>query len=365
MRSDRAALVDPADLAEDDRTEHVLKAGSLPLAAALAGAALRAPLRFGRALRLALACGGRAGGRLLHLVYLAEAARVAARCRALGIGHLHAHFGTNSTTVAMLAAALGGPGYSFTVHGPEEFDAPASLSLPDKLARARFAVAISSFGRSQLMRWCAADRWGRLHVVHCGIEPARFGAPAPIPPGAGRMVAIGRLAEQKGTLLLIAALAEALPRAPGLHLTLVGDGPLRGAIEAAVQGAGLGAHVTLAGWRDEAGVRAELAAAHALVLPSFAEGLPMVAMEAMAAARPVIATWVAGIPELVQHGATGWLIPAGDVTALADAMVALAATPPERLQAMGEAGRDRALARHDIDRSAERLAALLADAAAG
>lgn len=366
MRSDRGALVDPADIAEDARTEHVLKlGGGRLLASALRWAAGR-PGKAWRALRLALACaaqgGGTQGGRLKHLIYWAEAAHVARRCAALGITHLHAHFGTNSATVAMLAAAMGGPRYSFTVHGPEEFDAPVALCLGLKMQRAAFTVAISSYGRSQLCRWAAGADWPRIKVVHCGIEPDRFANPAPLPPGGPKLVAIGRLAEQKGFALLIEALALAAPQHPGLHIALVGDGPLRGALEAAIAAQGLGSRVTLTGWADEARVHAELAAAHALVLPSFAEGLPMVVMEAMAAGRPVIATSIAGVPELVQAGVTGWLVPAGDATALAGAMAALAATPPEDLSEMGRKGRARVVARHDADTEAARLAALFAGA---
>lgn len=146
-------------------------------------------------------------------------------------------------------------------------------------------------------------------------------------------------------------------------MTLVGDGELRGAIEAAIAARGLGGRVTLTGWVDEARVRAQLAAAHALVMPSFAEGLPMVVMEAMASARPVISTYVAGIPELVRPE-NGWLVPAGDAEALAEALRALARTPRERLAAMGLAGRDRVLERHDIDREAAKLAGLFGAALA-
>jgi colanic acid/amylovoran biosynthesis glycosyltransferase len=361
MRNAPEALVDPADIAEQARTEHVLDLGARRLAGAALGAVLLRPGRALGALRLALALAqGSEVGRLRHLIYWAEACHVAARCRALGIAHVHAHFGTNPAAVAALVRALGGPGYSFTVHGPEEFDAPRALALGAKMRDAAFTVAISSYGRSQLMRWADPADWPRLHVVHCGIEPDAFAAPAPPPEGPLRLVAVGRLAEQKGQLLLIEAVAQAARLRPGLYLTLVGDGELRGAIEAAVAARGLAGQVTITGWVDEARVRAELARAHALVLPSFAEGLPMVAMEAMAAARPVIATHVAGIPELVVPGETGWLVPAGDVGALAGAIEALAATPPARLSEMGQAGRARVLARHDIDIEAARLAGLFA-----
>ncbi len=358
IRGDRAALVDPADIAECDRTELVLAQGAARIALAAAAEALRAPVAWFAALRLAVACGRRApGGVLRHLAYFAEACFLARRLRGLGIGRLHAHFGTNSATVAMLAGALGGLRWSFTVHGPEEFDAPAALALDEKMRRADFTVAISSFGRSQLCRWVDGAVWPRLHVVPCGIEPAHFPEPAPPPDGATRLVAIGRFVEQKGQLLLIEALARAVAVDPAIHLTLVGDGELRGAIEAAIRERGLGGAVTLTGWLDEAQVRAELAAAHALAMPSFAEGLPMVVMEAMAAGRPVVATLIAGVPELVLAGETGWLVPAGDAEALAEALLAVAAAPRARLAAMGAAGRLRALRRHDVDAAAALLAA--------
>lgn len=294
-------------------------------------------------------------GTVAHLAYLAEAAYLARRCRALGIGHVHAHFGTNSATVAMLAAGLGGLTWSFTVHGPEEFDRPEQLMLGGKIRRAAFTVAVSAFGRSQLCRWADRADWDRIRVVHCGIEPARFPAPAPLPEGTTiRLVSIGRFVEQKGQLLLVEALATALTHTPDLHLTLVGDGEMRPEIEASIAARGIADRVTITGWVDEARVRAEIAGAHALVMPSFAEGLPMVVMEAMAAGRPVIATYVAGIPELVRPG-TGWLVPAGDPDALGEAMAALAATPRHDLAEMGRAGRNRALQRHDIDAEARRL----------
>ncbi len=365
MRSDRAALVDPADLAEDDLTEQILNAGGKRLLTTALGWIARHPAQSFAALRLALTCGERGaggppgtGGRARHMVYLIEAAYIAARSQTLGLTHIHAHFGTNSTTVAMLSHALGGPTYSFTTHGPEEFDAPHALALDLKLRHASFAVAISSYGRSQLARWCQPALWPRIHVVHCGIEPRLF-TPSPLPTGAPNLVAIGRFSGQKGFSLLIEAIKIATKNLPGLHLTLVGDGELRPQIEAAIAQHGLARQITLVGWQSEAGVRAALAEATALILPSFAEGLPVVIMEAMAAARPVIATAIAGIPELITPDC-GWLVPAGCAEALAKAIETLAQIPTDTLTQMGSIARARVLSRHSIDTESAKLLALFA-----
>ncbi|KIC10726.1 glycoside hydrolase [Leisingera sp. ANG-M1] len=358
MRPSEAALVDPGDQAEAVRTEYVLQAGPALLLAALMRAAAASPSRFAQALKLALKLARASGkGILRHLIYLGEAAYVKQRCAAEGVQHMHAHFGTNSAAVAMLAQALGGPGYSFTVHGPEEFDAPYTLSLGEKINRAAFTVAVSSFGKSQLSRWAEFGKWDSLKVVHCGIEPERFADPAALPEGPLRLAAIGRFVEQKGQMVLVQAMVQLVKDVPEVHLSLIGDGEMRSDLEAAIQDQALEKNITLTGWLSEEGVRDELARAHALVMPSFAEGLPMVVMEAMAAARPVIATFIAGTPELVVPGQTGWLVPAGDAAALAAAMRGLGSTATEDLRDIGQAGRLRVLERHDSAAEAGKLAA--------
>lgn len=363
MRGIESELSDPADLAEHARTERVLDAGGRRLLSGMLRQAAAKPRSFAAALKLARRR-ARAGESSLarQIIYLAEGAHIAARAQELRLDHIHAHFGTNSTRVASYARLLGAVPFSFTVHGPEEFDNTAALDLGGKLAAAEFCATVSSYGRSQMCRWAAAGDWDKVQVVHCGLDLGRWDSPAPLPPGPFHMVAVGRFAEQKGFGLLIRAFATAWRRDPTLRLSLVGDGELRPQIQALVAAEGMSDAVHLLGWQNEAGVRAAMNAAHALVTPSFAEGLPVVIMEAMACARPIIATYIAGIPELVRPGHEGWLIPAGDAEALAETMLAAAATDPETLARMGAAARARVTARHDIRVSAQRLKALFSRA---
>jgi colanic acid/amylovoran biosynthesis glycosyltransferase len=354
-------LVDAADLAERARTRYVLRDGLGPLAGAALAALATRPRRFLAALGAALAMGRRSVRPLpYHLVWLAEACRIRAWLAASGATHLHAHFGTNPAEIALLVRLLGGPPYSFTVHGADEADNAARLALGRKVAGARFVAAISDYTRSQLLRWCAPEHWAKVRVVHCGLSEEFLAAPAAPLPEAPHFLCIGRLSGEKGHLILLEAFAALAARLPAARLVLAGDGELRGAIEARIAALGLGARVRITGWIDSATVQAELAAARALVQPSFQEGLPVVIMEAMALRRPVISTYVAGIPELVLPGETGWLVPAGNAGALAEAMAAAAAAPAARLAAMGEAAAARVAARHSAAREAGKLAALFA-----
>jgi len=353
-------LVDAEDLREREITQYALGVGWWRLLAAVLSTALLRPLRFLSALSLATRMGLRADRSLpYHWLYLAEACVIARWVRQSGVTHLHAHFGTNPAEVAMLAGVLTDTPYSFTIHGPEEFDRPQFIGLPEKIRRAAFVVAISSFGRSQIYRWIEHEQWSKVHVVHCGLDAAFRDAHTAVPSASARLVCVGRLCEQKGQLLLVAAMRRVLDRGVRFELVLAGDGEMRQAVESLVQELGLKDHVRITGWISGDQVRDEILQARALVLASFAEGLPVVIMEAMALRRPVLSTFVAGIPELVVHGESGWLFPAGDVEALAAAMQAcLAASPPE-LEAMGAAARSRALARHDIDVEASRLHQLI------
>lgn len=366
VRPSSADLVDPADRAERERTRVVLGVGLVGLLIAQVRTALTDPLRWFTALRAAVRMGRRSErGLLRHLVYLAEACVLVRWLKICGAQHLHSHFGTNSTTVAVLTRLLGGPTYSFTVHGPEEFDRPDSLSLTEKIERSAFVVAISDFGRSQLYRWCAYEHWPKVNVVRCGVDGAFLsGGPQPVV-ATSRLVCVGRLSEQKGQLLILDALGKIAADGVPFEMILAGDGPMRKNVEQSIQRLGLKDKVRITGWLSNDAVRKELLESRVMVLPSFAEGLPVVIMEALALGRPVLTTYVAGIPELVQDGVNGWLIPAGSVGALAGALVQALQTPPERLQEMGKAGAARVAAAHDANTEAAKLATLFQKIAAG
>lgn len=355
-------LVDPRDVEEARRT-HVLLRGAAVVQALLAEA-LGRPGAFLRALAGAWRLGRRSDrGLAVNLVYLAEACALVRLLRREGVRHVHAHFGTNPPAVCLLAADLGGLDYSFTVHGPEEFDRPQGLKLDRKIAGARFVAAVSEFSRSQLYRWSASGDWKKIHVVHCGVDELFLQESVTPVPDVRRLVCVGRLCEQKGQLLLVEAAARLAREGLDFELVLAGDGEMRTAIEAACRRHDLGARVTITGWVSNDRVREEILASRALVLPSFAEGLPVVLMEALALGRPVVSTYVAGIPELVVPGECGWLVPAGDVEALAQAMREVLEAPTERLSSMGARGAVRVRERHDARDEAAKLATLFRGAA--
>lgn len=350
------ALIDKADQREAGLCTYLLAPGGVKLALGAFREALINPNGMAQALGATWRLLRKGGGVIRHFAYLLEAVELKAHVRDLH--HIHAHFSTNTAAVALICARLGGPGYSFTAHGPDEFVDPGASSLALKIAEARFVVAITQFARGQLALAGGMAHWGKLHVIRCGVDLGTL-TPAPVPTPDAPLLCIGRLCPQKAQELLIEAMARLCQSHPQARLVLIGDGDTRPQIEALIAQHGLGAQVELRGWADNAAVSAALAEARALVLPSFAEGLPIVIMEAFARSRPVVSTYIAGIPELVD-GSCGWLVPAGDVPALVDALRACLDTPPDRLAAMGAEGRARVQAMHDLSDSAAQLRALFA-----
>lgn len=356
-RSDEP-LVDPADVAEEALTT-VLLDRKLSLLLSAASLALRHPINFVRGLAAAWSFSGRgAPGLVKHLIYLLEAARLASLCSSDGVTHLHAHFGTNPATVALLCRAIGGPPFSFTVHGPDEFDAPLALRLREKVAAAAFTVAISSFTRSQLMRWSDPRDWDRIHVVRCGVDRSFLGAADSAPPAGNTFLCIGRLAPQKGHHVLLQALALLKGRGHLPSLALIGDGPLRHELEELTHRLDLQSQVTFHGNQTSAQIRQHILSCRATVLPSFAEGLPVVLMESLALGRPAITTYVAGIPELIQNGENGWLIPAGNADALSDAITSCMNASPCSLRDFASAAQSAVQHSHNVDLEADRLLAM-------
>lgn len=349
-------LVDPDDLEERNKTKYLLRGGLAALLPVTLRQFLSRPGTFLRAVGMALRL-SRMSDRAApyHLVYLAEACELVRLCALHQVTHLHVHFGTNPTEVALLARMIGGPSYSFTVHGPDEFDRPLGLHLREKIETAAHVVAISSYGRSQLYRWVGHNHWPKVQVVHCGLEASYFDTPAEPVPTAPRLVCVGRLCEQKGQLLLLDAVRQLRDRGEDLHLVLAGDGEMRDELEHFISRHNLQSLVSITGWISSERVKQELQAARVMVLPSFAEGLPVVIMEAMALGRPVLTTSIAGIPELVRHGTDGWLVPAGDVAALVEMLSRALATAPATLQDMGTAARARVRERHLVDTEATKL----------
>ncbi len=350
---------------EDDRDEltktfSVLNRGVAALVVDVLLVALTRPVTLLRGLIAAIGFGYHShAGLFRHLAYLVEACGVLRRVRSEKVEHLHAHFATNATMVALLVKRLGGPPISFTIHGPGEWDAPELLHIPEKVAEASFVTAISDFAKSQTYRWTHPSLWGKVHVVRCGVDSSFLDYPVTPVPDVTRLVNVARLGRSKGHFILIEAAARLAEEGLDFQIKLVGDGELRGLIRDRIHEYGLDDRIELAGWLDGESVRKEIVESRALVLPSFGEGLPVVIMEALALARPVISSRIAGIPELLVDGECGWLVNSGSVDDLVDALRELLTTPTERLSEMGVAGRARVLEKHDAQREAEKLAELL------
>lgn len=349
-------IPDPRDRAEQLQTQALLEIGVVRLVIEAVWVLATRPLRSLKAFAVAFAGNDRRLKTLIRrAAYYVEGAALALRIRSHSIDHLHAHFGTNSAMVARIASILSGIPYSFTVHGPDEFDAPIQLDIKGKVADCAFCVTISSFGRSQLMRWSAYSDWPKINVVRCGVDDSFLrSAQATKVPGAPHICTVARLSAQKGIPLLLEAIAILKRAGEPCTLTIVGDGEMRTEVEVLIRRLELSNHVDLVGMASSDEIIKHLLDARAMVLPSFAEGLPVVIMEALALSRPVIVSAIAGTPELVNKDC-GWLVSAGSVSELAEAILAALSASPENLDAMGEVGRVRVSALHDSLVNGERL----------
>ncbi len=339
---------------EAGQTFAVLTAGITAVAAAHLATLLRHPLRYfaglGYALKLARLDLRAAAS---NLFYFAEAIVAGHYLRRRGLAHLHAHF---SSTVALLLARVFPISFSVTVHGPDEFTSPAAFYLSEKMAQARFVCAISRYAASQLMRASDPSHWHKVSVSRLGVDSSVFD-PRPHREAPERMelLCVARLAPVKAQALLVAAVGNLVKQGRRIHLRLVGEGPSRPYLESLIAERGLGGSVTLEGSCNQEQVRNFYRQTDLFVLASFAEGVPVVLMEAMAMEIPCLATWVNGVPELICHGTSGWLVPPGSEEELTEAIAMLAGDPKLR-ERLGRAGRIQVQAHYELNRNVQTLA---------
>lgn len=374
-RPDREDLRSDDDREADARTFAILPAPPAELLAAHLRALLTRPGRYLSALRTAIALrgpGARAG--LWQLFYFGEAARLWNECRRRGIRHIHAHHANVAADVALLAARIGGPrwSWSFTMHGSTEFFDVREHRLAQKSERARFVVCVSDHGRSQLMTHVGPEHWDKLRVVHCGVDPDRFPAvDRRDRSGELELLTVGRLVPVKGQGLLIEALAALGADGVGgacrarPTLTIVGDGPSLAGLRALSARLGVADRVRFAGAVGQHEIGGYYERADAFLLPSFAEGIPVVLMEAMATGMPVIASRITGIPELVEDGRSGLLVTPGRLDQLIEALATLTGYDAERRHALGSAGRAKVVAEFSIEDTARQLQRTFAAFGAG
>jgi glycosyltransferase involved in cell wall biosynthesis len=287
--------------------------------------------------------------------YFLEAAAAARRLHQQGIPHFHVHF---SSTVGLLMTSIYPLTMSMTIHGPDEFNDPVGFHMAEKVSASKLVAAISSFCRSQLMRFSRPQDWDKFAVSRLGVDPAIF-APRPHRPNPERFefLCVGRLAPAKAQLILIRACGLLAQRGRVFRLRIIGEGPDRPVLEAEIRRQNLGGAVVLTGALNQDEVRALYQECDVFTLGSFAEGVPVVLMEAMAMEIPCISTYIAGIPELITDGVDGLLVPASDGEALAAAIERLMDDVPLRHR-LGSAGRRRVQETYDLGRNVQQLGEL-------
>ena len=356
---------------EQDNTSYLLPVNLLELIIAHFTLLTTQPNRYFQALGLAWQTrqlGIR--GTLYQLIYFTEAGLLAHRLKKQEITHLHNHFGDSSCTVAMLAAALGSLDYSFTLHGPGIFFEPLRWRLTEKISRAKFVSCISYFCRSQTMIFAPWESWPNLHIVHCGVDPEQFTQTNQLSSDSlssdslsvgskgQRLLYVGRLAAAKGMPILLKSMAALKLSRPEIHLTVVGDGEDRAELEKRTQTLGLGDHVDFVGYQTPDAVREYLQASDIFVMSSFAEGVPVVLMEAMMSGLPVVATQIAGVSELVEDGVNGFLVPPSDVGSLTQKIRVLLADESLRKR-LGDRGQQKVSQEFNICHEAKKLYQLI------
>lgn len=343
--------MDATERQEAIATYGVKSHGVIGAAKAAAYWMARAPLRT---LKM-FVTGARLGRGLKGLAYAVEATMIAKWMAEKSLSQLHVHFGNAGATVGVLVKALNACHLSYTIHGPDEFDDVEGQQLALKMAAADAVVCISQFVRSQLMRISSPRHWQKFEVCRLGVDPAKFKRTAGSD-GASvtNLLCVGRLTPAKCQVLLVQACAQLRDAGTKFKMTIVGDGPDRSRVEAAVAEYGLQDRISLTGALTQDGVRDAFAKADVFVLPSLAEGIPVVLMEAMCSFVPCISTPVNGIPELIEHNQTGLLATPGDVDSLVAQLAHLCASPVER-ERLALAASRKVMASFDLSRNVRQL----------
>lgn len=292
------------------------------------------------------------------LFYLAEALLLGDWMTSRGLDHLHVHFGGPVASVGLLTSLAWRLPYSLTIHGPEELLNTGAEHLEAKLRQATFVRCISDFCRSQVMQLLPPAQWAKLFVVRLGVDPAALTPslePAPSEARPVDIVCTGRLVPAKGHRILVESLAQLRDRGIDFRCTLIGDGPERPGLEGLVRERALEDQVRFTSSLPHAETLSHVRDADLFVLASFAEGIPVALMEAMALGVPCISTSIAGIPELIQTGHEGILVAPSNVEALTDAIALLAGDPTLR-QFLGRSARRRIVRDYNLPLNQEKLA---------
>jgi glycosyltransferase involved in cell wall biosynthesis len=284
------------------------------------------------------------------LAYFTEAGILVRWMKQRSIRHVHEHFAAPTAFVAMIAAKYGGIEYSLSIHGPDVFFIQEEGMLREKVLSARFVRCISHFCRSQLMRITEPDYWKNLHIVRCGVDPEVFSERKPRNNQVPELLCVGRLVPAKGQQVLLEACSLLKSKNIPFHLTFVGDGDDRSSLENYVQKTELNEQVFFAGSQGHDRIQDFYNKADIFVLPSFAEGVPVVLMEAMSKTIPVISTYIAGIQELISSNETGLLADAGDMNGLARHLKKLLADRELRIK-LGSAARKKVIQDYHLHRN--------------
>lgn len=268
---------------------------------------------------------------LRNLAHFAEALMLGRWMQREAIQHLHVHFATSGASVASLAKQIFDINLSMTVHGPDEFANVRHEHFREKVEAADFVVCISDFARSQTMQHSAPEHWKKLDVSRLGVDPGMFAPVTKNPTSGGfSVLCVGRLTPAKGQHLLLDAIAALHHSGEKVLLQLAGDGPDRVSLQQHAEALGINNLVTFHGALNHDQVRALYASCDAFVLPSFAEGIPVVLMEAMASGVPCLSTRIAGIPELIEDGESGFLASPSSLNELTDRLRQLIHDPALR-----------------------------------